>query len=84
MCYVQGFTDEAVAGFSVRRDGRLPGWVVVPQVGLEPTTHERDLDVGLPSSRRAQRVTILVTDSRCRHHARQAGQPHPTHIAPGP
>ena len=26
MCYVQGFTDEAVAGFSVRRDGRLPGW----------------------------------------------------------
>ena len=47
---------------------------LVPQVGLEPTTHERDLGVGLPSSRRAQRVTILVTDSRCRHHARQAGQ----------
>ena len=57
--------------------------VVVPQVGLEPTTHERDLGVGLPNSRRAQRVTILVTDSRCRHHARQAGQPRPTYSAPG-
>ena len=40
MCYVQGFPDEAVAGFSVRRAGLLPGrGGVVPQVGLEPTTH---------------------------------------------
>lgn len=39
MCYVQGFTDEAVAGFSVRRDGGGSRAGVVPQVGLEPTTH---------------------------------------------
>ena len=38
MCRVS--RNEAVAGSFVRRDGgRTRAWVVVPQVGLEPTTH---------------------------------------------
>ena len=40
MRYVHGFTGEAVASLLAMCDsGRIRAWTMVPQVGLEPTTH---------------------------------------------